>query len=257
LPSLTESNLRRALYFEIDRQTPFRSDDVYFDYRVVARNPQAKDITVELTTVPRSIVDETLSRVREWGLQPSVVDVADSDKQLGIGVNLLKGVDGEESGFWRSPLNVASTMLFIGLLAAVFYVPMNQMATMDESLAAQVSEERDRAKHSLAVRDELEQAIRASHFLDERKKNLPGTLRMLDELTKALPDSTWLFTMSLQSSQVKISGYSAGAANLISVLGTRPLFKNPAFSSPITQDTQSKLERFDILLNVGSDGAKK
>jgi hypothetical protein len=38
LPLAAEENLQQTLRFEIDRYTPFRADQVYFDYRIKARD---------------------------------------------------------------------------------------------------------------------------------------------------------------------------------------------------------------------------
>jgi hypothetical protein len=56
---------------------------------------------------------------------------------------------------------------------------------------------------------------------------------------------------------VKISGYSAAAAELISSIDAVPLFAKPAFNSPIVKDPQQNVERFEILFNVDVSGAAK
>ena len=247
MPAIAEPDLRQALFFEIERQTPFRPEDVYFDYRVLARRPETKRLTVELIAVPRANVDSILSRVHDWGVQPSIIDVVPTNAQSGIGINLLKA---DQSAARWSPLRVACALLVVVLVGAVLYVPVNQLSAEDESLAAQVAEESARAKQILAKRAELDETVKAASFLDERKQNLLGVLGVLNEVTKALPDNTWLLSLSLNKAEVKISGYSATAAELISRIDAVPLFKNPTFSSPIVQDPQNKLERFDISFEI-------
>ena len=247
MPAISEPDLRQALFFEIERQTPFRPEDVYFDYHVLARRPEAKRLTVELIAVPRANVDAILRQLHDWGLQPSIVDVVPKNAQSGIGINLLKA---DQSAARWSSLRVASALLVIVLVAAVFYVPVSQLSAEDESLAAQVAGESARAKQTIAKRGELDEAIRAAGFLDERKQNVPGVFGVLNEVTKALPDNTWLLSLSQNKAEVKISGYSAAAAELISLIDAVPIFKNPTFSSPIVQDLQNKLERFDISFEI-------
>ena len=48
MPAATEENLRQVLGFEMDRLTPLRADEVYFDYRVVSRDAAAGQIAVQL-----------------------------------------------------------------------------------------------------------------------------------------------------------------------------------------------------------------
>jgi hypothetical protein len=74
LPAATEENLAQVLGFEMDRLTPFKADEVYFDQRVVSRDAADGQITVELAMAPRERVD---ARVRELGaLGVSVQGVA-------------------------------------------------------------------------------------------------------------------------------------------------------------------------------------
>jgi general secretion pathway protein L len=75
-----------------------------------------------------------------------------------------------------------------------------------------VAEEKMTAGQTSTMRDELEQATKGARFLDERKKDVPSALLILDALTKALPDHTWLLTLNQNKTEVKISGYSAAAA---------------------------------------------
>jgi general secretion pathway protein L len=252
MPAIPELELRQALFFEIERQTPFRPEDVYFDYQVLARRPEAKRLTIELIAVPRISVDAILGQVRNWGLYPLIVDMVARNAQRGIGVNLLKANQSVER--W-SFLRVAASLVVIVLTAAVFYIPVAQLSAEDELLAAQVTEASSRAKQTLAKRGELDETVRAASFLDERKQNVPGVLGILNELTKALPDNTWLLSFNQNKAEVKISGYSAAAAELISRIDSVPLFKNPTFSSPIVQDLQNKAERFDISFEI--EGAKR
>jgi len=243
MPAIAEPNLRQALFFEIERQTPFRAEDVYFDYHVLARRPESKRLIVELVAAPRADVDAILRQARDWGLQPSIVDVVARNSQSGIGINLLRS--DAVSARWSSP-RVASALIAILLVVAVLYVPVNQLRVEDDSLAALVTVESEKAKQVLAKRAELDENLRAARFLRERKQNLPRELAVLNELTKALPNNTWLNRLSQTKEGVKISGYSAAASELIPRIDSVPLFKNPTFSSPIVQDSEKKLERFDI-----------
>jgi general secretion pathway protein L len=249
MPAVAEPDLRHALSFEIDRQTPFHADDVYYDYRILARRPETKRVVVELITAPRASVDQILSRLRDWGVHPSGFDVTIGEGRPGIGVNLLKGPN-QQSTWRRSPLALAAAALLVLLVGALFYIPVRQLAALDETLAAQVAEESVAAKRTMAMRGELDQTVKAAQFLDERKKNVPNSLVVLNELTKALPDNTYLFTFSQNAKEVKIAGYSSSASELISAINAVPIFKKPAFTSSIVQDPNLKLERFEILFEV-------
>jgi general secretion pathway protein L len=257
MPLIPEGDLLQALYFEIDRQTPFEPEHVYFDYRIVQRRPEAKRLSVELTVIPKLAVEPILRQVQQWGFQPSIVDVASGRTNDGIGINLLRGLEQSSANTRWPVLRWASVFIFLLLIIAVVYLPILQLKDADELLTVKVTQASERAKQTLAKREELEQTARIARFLDERKEETPRALLILEELTKALPDNTWLTSLSQKKDQIKISGYSARAAELISLIDAVPLLKNPSFSSPIVQDPQNKQERFDISFEIETNGAAK
>jgi general secretion pathway protein L len=252
MPAIAEPELRQALFFEIERQTPFQAEDVYYDYRLLQSRSQSNRLTIELIAAPRADLDAILGRVRDWGLEPSIVDVAARNAQMGMGVNLLKS-DMALTG-WSSP-RIAAVLVAVCLFGLALYLPVYQLSMVDDSLETQVSIEGIKAKQALAKRAELEETVRTTSFLDKRKQGLPRELTVLNELTKALPDNTWLTRLSHTKDGINISGYSVAASQLISRIDSVKLFKNPTFSSPIVQDPQNKVERFDI--SFGLEGVKK
>ena len=53
LPLAAAENLREVLGFEMDRHTPFKAEDVAFDYHIVSTDRQTKRLLVDLTVAPR------------------------------------------------------------------------------------------------------------------------------------------------------------------------------------------------------------
>ena len=52
LPLVAEENLGQVLAYQMDRETPFTADRVYFDYRVVDRDRPAQLLGAELVVIP-------------------------------------------------------------------------------------------------------------------------------------------------------------------------------------------------------------
>ena len=74
LPIAAEDNLRQVLAFEMDRQTPFKADQVYFDYRLGEREAAARNLQVELIVVPRAPLDADLAKLTAGSLELDGVD---------------------------------------------------------------------------------------------------------------------------------------------------------------------------------------
>jgi Tfp pilus assembly protein PilN len=74
-------------------------------------------------------------------------------------------------------------------------------------------------------------------------------LRMLQQLTKLLPDGTWLQELQISEDTVEINGYSNHAAELVLPLENSPYFTQVEFTAPITRDNQNR-EVFRIRMRL-------
>jgi Tfp pilus assembly protein PilN len=74
-------------------------------------------------------------------------------------------------------------------------------------------------------------------------------LRLLDQVTKLLPDGTWLQQLQISEDTVEIYGFSNRAADLVPPLENSPYFTQVEFTSPITRDNKNK-EVFRIRMRL-------
>src|SRR5688500_3048862 len=89
LPAATEENLAQVIGFEMDRFTPFRAEDVYFDHRIVARDAASAQVQVEIAVARREAVDAKVERLRGWGASVQGVNVADDSSATAMPLDLL------------------------------------------------------------------------------------------------------------------------------------------------------------------------
>jgi Tfp pilus assembly protein PilN len=81
-------------------------------------------------------------------------------------------------------------------------------------------------------------------------------LRLLEQLTKLLPDGTWLQQLQISEDTVEIYGLSNRAADLVPPLENSPYFTQVEFTSPITRDNKNK-EVFRIRMRLKQAAARK
>src|SRR6266446_6161310 len=67
LPAAVEENLIQALAYDLDRHTPFRPEQLYFDATVIDRNPAARTIGVDWVAALKTAVDSARRQVEDWG----------------------------------------------------------------------------------------------------------------------------------------------------------------------------------------------
>jgi general secretion pathway protein L len=250
LPAVAAENLRDVLGFEMDRQTPFRAEQVYYDCRIVRRAPAEGRIEVELVLVPRPVLDRLLETLRAWGVRPQEVEVAGA----GPGIDLLPAERGARAAGWRSRIDLALTLLAVGLLVAALALPVWRTERALEGLRTAVAQAQYEAQSVTALREELEARAREARFLAEQKRAQAVVIDVLNELTRVLPDGTWITQFDLRGTSVQVQGESTASAALIGRMETSPMFRSVAFRSPVTQNPASGRERFQIAaeLNAGA-----
>jgi len=245
LPLAAQENLREVLAFEMDRQTPFSVGQVYYDFRVLGRDRRHNRLDVKLVVAPRQTVDQELARLDRLGYRPDVVSVASDDDQCVGVVNLLPP---ERRSNRRGPgrLNLALGALVAVLLVAVLGLPLIQKQKAIAALHPQLDAARKEAEAARALRDTTDTLEAQARFLIEKKRASLLVLHVLNEVTRILPDDTWVQRLELRGDELQIFGESKGAALLIPLLESSPLLENVRFRSPVTQVPRGEGERFHV-----------
>ncbi len=245
LPLAAESNLRQVLAFEMDRQTPFRADQVHYDCRVLSRDETTRTMVVELALVPRAAIDPDLAALTDAGVALDGVDVRAADAPRS-GFNLLPPERrAVRRNLWLQ-IDLALVAVAIVLLLLVMAQSVGNRAIALDTLRAQTDGERDQARGVAALRTELKTAIEGATFLAERKRARPPISDVLLDITGRLGNDTWLQRFSLNGDQLQLQGQSREAAALITVLQQSPYIEAPALQGAITPDARTGKEQFLI-----------
>ena len=245
LPLAAEENLRQVLGFEMQRQTPFRAEQVYFNYRVVARRPHSQQLDVQLAVVPRAVIDSIVDPIADWHLEPEEGAVkAEQDDRV---FAFAPGDAGNRpsSGFRRGLL-----VLNLALLVTVVAIPFVQQQQYLEQQRARLGEIREAATTASKLQQRIDQHEARSHYLFAQKSGRPASVQLLEELSRRLPDDTWLFRVELRDGKVHMQGTSTRASALIAELEGSRFLEDVRFASPVTQDGTSGRERFHLSARV-------
>jgi general secretion pathway protein L len=78
----------------------------------------------------------------------------------------------------------------------------------------------------------------------------PGVLDIWNELSRVLPDHTFLTETRIADGKVTLSGFSADAARLIRTIDQSPLFTGATLAAAITPDAKEHKDRFSIGFRV-------
>jgi len=248
LPEATANRLENVLAFEMDRNTPFRADDVYFSYQVLTRDSAQHKIQIELTIVTRAVLDELVNRLAAQGIKPTTVvpdniDLSEIDNPVYNLLPQMSGSDKRIDAQKKRQLKIWTLLILIFLIAAGSLYQRYQRV---EELTQEIKQPRAQAMQAKQLRAELEQLQSSRQFLFNRKVTSPSTLILLRELTERLPDNTWLTRISIKEQEVTLQGESTNASQLISLIEDSIMLSEVRFTSPVTINPRSQKEHFSI-----------
>jgi general secretion pathway protein L len=251
LPAAAEENLRQVLAFEMDRQTPFKADQVYFDARVVGHDASGRSAQVELVLIPRAQLDQELGALP---VGAAALDGVDSWRaEPGNGrrhANLLPADRRARRRNMRLPLNLGLAALAVVLLVVNMDESIANRSAALEAMRVEVEQANTQARQVAALKKTLAESIAGANFLTERKRREPLTVALINDLTVRIPEDTYLERLQIENGQVQLQGQANEAARLIALLGESPCLGNPGFQGQVQPDARTGKERFQITADL-------
>lgn len=247
MPLAAEANLRQALAYEMDRHTPFRAEEVFFAWHDLSRDREAGQLAFELCVTPRKPVNAHIELLGRLGLAPSGVDVATDDGVAGI--NLLPEalryhiVNQQARVNWA--IGTATVFLMIFVMAQSLWLREHQIQAIGEA----IDNVRAEAMAVQQIRKQIDDASEAAGFLQSRKIQNGYKIEVLAELTRILPEDTFLDRLSMHEETTQMQGKSDNAQSLIELINASPYFENASFRGPTRLDNRSRKEIFDLSAN--------
>ena len=241
-PLAAERELGRVLAYEMDRETPFTADEVWWNWRVDTRDKASGQLGLTLFVLPKANSQAIATALAESGLRPSVIDAATAGgqrHQIRLDNSPVHRI--VLSGKTRVLAAACLTLAVIALIAPFVRqsLALGQVETRIAELKPQVDEVQQ-------LRRRIEASGLGASQLAMEQAGSADPLKVLAETTQTLPDDTHLTDLSLHKHKLSVSGQSEEAAKLIGLLTADPMFKNPAFTSAVTRVQGSKLDAFSI-----------
>lgn len=249
LPLAVEENLENVLAFEMDRHTPFKAEQVYFDYRIVNRDVQNQRMELELAVVPREAVERPVAQLAEWGITPAAVMLVKQDTLIEH-FNLLPRSRDSQPTMLMGRRNRSLLALGVILAFGALLLPI----VIKREAVLQLMPVVERAKQAAAVTDDLHRkldALIAQHnFLLERKQTFPVLVVLLDELTRILPDDTWVQQFDLKGKELQIMGETGSSSKMIGLMEQSKILHDTNFRSPLTKGQTPGGERYHLGMEI-------
>ena len=147
-------------------------------------------------------------------------------------------------------------LMIVLVLACIVVGTQWYLLSSNRSHLREVERERRRERDELLVYikkvEELEarrEALRHKiNVINELKRNQQGPVRIMDEVSRALPELVWLTSLTLKGTDVAIGGVAMdenAVANYISNLDASPFFDEPVLKNL----SRSRGDTFSFTLN--------
>ncbi len=150
---------------------------------------------------------------------------------------------------------IASAVLFVFLTAGAGVLTMERMEQRYNRTASELEEMKAKADQISRLKEQAESIELFSSTIEKLRQDDVSKLKILEELTRVIPDDSWLteFEYKTDGGRITISGFSVSASKLIPYIEESPMFEEAKFTSPITTDRrQGNMERFRIETRISS-----
>jgi general secretion pathway protein L len=239
LPPLGEHDIAAAVAMDVQFASPFPADDTQYGYAV--QRSHNGQLHIEIAITRRSQLEQTRATHPKLALFACGQHAA---------IALQSGTHSHQHPWYRSPLSLSLLVLLSLVLLTWIISPTLLLRAESMAHEAALHQLTSRAAPLLQKREELstlQQQLENAHaFANERV----DALRLLEQLSAAIPDNTWISQLSLRKDQLTIEGSSDNAIAIVSLLEKIPELKEVRLGASINRDPRNGRETFQILARV-------
>ena len=251
LPIAVSGRLQQVLGFELDRLTPLRASELYYDFRVIDHNAATGNCRVEVVAVPRARVAPWLADAHQRNVE--ITRIVLSPKDIDSPLNLLAASRTEtETPLRYRWLNSALLALCAALAVALVAFPLWQMRQKVIDLLPIEATAKTEAAAASILQRQLEKQIGEYNLPLARKHGAPLVVQVIDDITKRLPDDTWAQSFEIKTApnqktrEVIVQGETGSGGKILQLFQESPLLKDPVFKATMVRMTNPNSERFHI-----------
>ena len=245
LPKRATEFLDGIVRSQIDRLTPWTAEEAVFGW--TSPNDLEKD-RVQLTVVAtaRALIAPYLRAFSDLGADSiavsTVVQPADA---AAAPVKILEHSARGALDLRRVRGALAVVFVASGLSACIA-VAAAQFVTDAFDARQQDALRRIAERRAWMRREDVTGSLPAHRLLERRKRETPSTVLVLEALSEALPDHTYVTELRVEGDKLQVVGVTRDAPALIRLIEQSPHFTRATFFAPTTQAPGDPGERFHI-----------
>ena len=246
LPLAAEAHLIAVAGNELDRWTPWRTDQAVFSISILQRSASSGKLVAEVSAVPRAAFARALESLQQADLsligllfersdQPPEFIELESDVRL----------PGRRSFIPK----IAAVILF-GLLLLSIAAAFGYKVWAIQDIEGRIAPLVRGAEETQKLAAELQQLVHLANYAVDIKRERPSSIITLNVLSRILPDDCWLDSLSLEGDRLTIQGSATDALAILPLLTASGLLQEVAFASEVVRDPDVGVDRFSITAKV-------
>jgi general secretion pathway protein L len=214
----------------------------------LSRTKATRQILVELIIAPRDFLESTLDSLSRAGWLPVNVHLETETKINEY--NLIPERFKPQGDKLIEMLNIGLSSAILAIVILILVLPVWMTRIEVTKVQSELKKTTKAAQEVESMREQAEKLLHQAQFLQEKKRTEPILVDAMDELTRVIPDDTWLNGLQYANHRVVIQGQSPSASVLLKQIEGSRHFKDVSFVSPVTKDAGNNLERFQIAFDV-------
>jgi general secretion pathway protein L len=234
VPAAALGSLQSIIAQEIVHRTPFEPAEIWHTARPVTDARGAEIVEVEHWIIRR---DRVCAALEAFNLRPEDIDALVVSGSVPPLVIPLREASADR-------LQPARRLVRLAAAGAIAVTVLGSIAV---EWAA--SSEMSRLGGAIAqVRGEGAGGVPAAQLLALHA--VPGVVEVWEELSRILPDHTYVSELRVADGNVSISGFSGDAAHLVRLLDQSPLFTGAHLTGAITPDSGEHKDHFGLAFRL-------
>jgi general secretion pathway protein L len=255
-PKQAEDFLDGMIRTQIDRLTPWPADDALFGWSSPSVTGQER-IELTLAATSKQEIQPLVQLAAGLGAEslaafavPAAADATPTKIKI-----FDQSLRGTATGVLDTPRVLRAVLLSAALATAVSLLVA---AYVGDSLDSEQQDLMHRiSQRRAALRLGPDGGGSAVGLLAKRKQTSPSSVVVLEALSKALPDGTYVTELRIDGDKAQVVGMTQDAPSLIRLIERSPQFARATFFAPTTRAQNEPGERFHIEVHItpffGSD----
>jgi general secretion pathway protein L len=233
---------------QIDRLTPWSATEAVFGITQPAPAANGR-IAMTLAATSKQAIEPLLQLAADFGVA-SVAGVVEAPE--------AGGTSEPVTVFDRPMTNAAGAAIDLPRLLRMSLLGAGVAAVASLAISAYVGSQFDDEQQQLQQQiAQHRAALRANRSggsaetqLVKRKQTSPSSVMVLEAISRALPDTTYVTELRVEGDRMQVVGLTRDAPSLIRLLEQSPQFTRATFFAPTTRGQNDTAERFHIEAHI-------